>query len=218
VDADQRSRANPFGMDEECTNCPALCEARERVLHGYGDVGADFLFVAERPSRGAERAGVPLAGEDDAPLRAALADLGFYGVGGDDGGGDPAAADDDPELVDAYLTHLTRCRHPDRGPTDEEVRECEPFLNAEVRMVNPEILVPVGERALRELGAEYTTTPAEEFALPEHHATRIRGRGFELFPTVAPERLDDERRATFVDAFRDLLASDYRQTKGRRRR
>jgi len=231
VDADQRSRANPFGMDEACENCPALCETRERVVHGYGDVGADFLFVAERPSPGAEQAGVPLAGDADAPLRGALAELGFYGVdgpegdggvsGADDGsGGDQKAvtADDGPELIDAYLTHLTRCRHPDRDPTDEEVRECEPFLNAEVRMVNPEILVPVGERALRELGAEYTTTPAREFALPADHATRIRGRGFELFPTVAPERLDDERRAAFVDAFRDLLASDYRQTKGRRRR
>jgi len=226
VDADQRSRANPFGMDEECTNCPALCDARERVVHGLGDVGAEFLFVAEAPSSGAERTGVPLAGDPDTPLRTALAELGFYGLDPDGGEAadavagptDPLDGEGDPELVNAYLTHLTRCRHPGRRATDEEVRECEPFLNAEVRMVNPEILVPVGERPLRELGAEYTTTPAEEFDLAQHHATRLRGRGFELFPTHAPEDLDAERRATFLEAFRDLLASDYRQTKGRRRR
>ncbi|MFC6769593.1 uracil-DNA glycosylase, partial [Natrinema soli] len=59
MDANQRSRANPYGMDEECRNCPALCETRTQVVHGYGDVGADFLFVGERPTAHADEAGVP---------------------------------------------------------------------------------------------------------------------------------------------------------------
>ncbi len=46
---------------------PALCETRTQVVHGYGDVGADFLFVGERPSAAADDVGVPLvanAGDD----------------------------------------------------------------------------------------------------------------------------------------------------------
>jgi uracil-DNA glycosylase family 4 len=209
VDANQETRSNPFGMDEDCRNCPALCETRERVLHGYGAVDADFLFVGEAPSADAEAAGVPFAGDaGGGRVRAILEDLGLW-AGEDEEG---------PVLVNAFLTHLTRCRDPDRAPTDEEVRNCEPFLNAEVRMINPEILVPVGERAMTEIATEYTTTPAEQFDLREAHATRVRGRGFELMPMLGPAAMDDDDAREYVEAFTDLMATDYRQTKGRRSR
>jgi uracil-DNA glycosylase family 4 len=208
MDANQESRANPFAMDEDCQNCPALCETRERVVHGYGDVGADFLFVGEAPDRGAESTGVPFAGEEQAPVREVLQALGLWAGEDEDG----------PVVVNTYLTYLTRCRDPDRPPTDEEVHNCEPYLNAELRMINPEILVPVGERALRELAAEYTTSPPEEFDPHEAHATTVRGRGFELVPMRGPDALDDAAAEAYVDQFTDLMASDYRQTKGRRSR
>lgn len=206
MDANQQSRRNPFGMDEECPNCPALAESREQVVHGYGDVGADFLFVGEMPGAEADASGVPFAGQDR--FLQILAALGLL-----DG-----ETDEGPAVENAFLTSLTRCRHPDRGPTDEEVATCEPFLNAEVRMINPEILVPVGQAALRELGAEHTTTPADEFDVETDHATTIRGRGFELVPMVDPEAMTDEQADAFVEHFLDLMDSDYRQTKGRRGR
>ncbi|PSP81537.1 uracil-DNA glycosylase [Halobacteriales archaeon QS_1_68_20] len=205
MDANQESRRNPFGMDEECPNCPVLEESREQVVHGYGDVGADFMFVGEIPGPTADREGVPFAGSDR--LFDILADLGL--VDGEDGEG--------PAVENVFLTGLTRCHHPGRGPTDDEIRNCEPFLNAEVRMINPEILVPVGQRALRELGKEHTTTPAEEFD-DDDHATTIRGRGFELVPMVDPAEMTDDQATEFVGHFRDLMDSDYRQTKGRRGR
>lgn len=218
VDANQESRANPFGMDEECRNCPALCGTRERVVHGYGDVGADFLFVGEAPDPGAEAAGAPFAGggadggdgDEDGEwrVRDVLSELGLWAGEGEEG----------PVLVNTYLTYLARCRDPERPPTDEEVANCEPYLNAEIRMINPEILVPVGERALRELAAEYTTTPPGEFDLREVHATTVRGRGFELVPMLDPGRMDDADVDAFVEGFTEVMASDYRQTKGRRGR
>ncbi|EMA44430.1 uracil-DNA glycosylase family protein, partial [Halobiforma nitratireducens] len=113
---------------------------------------------------------------------------------------------------------LTRCRDPDRVPTDEEIGNCEPYLNAEIRSINPEVLIPVGERALAELGTEYTTTPAEELSLPEAHATTIRGRGFALVPMLEPRQQTDEQTQAWLEHFAALMASDYRQTKGRRER
>ncbi len=210
MDAEQDVLANPFGMDEACRNCPELCETRERVVHGYGDVGADFVFVAESPSAAAEDAGVPLVG-DDAGER-------FQHVLGAVGLNNSLPSSTEPELDDAYVTHLARCRDPERPPTDGEVERCEPYLNAEIRMINPEVIVPVGERALRELGREYTTTPAADLDVRERHATTVRGRGFELFPMIHPAEQTDDETEMFIDAFLDLKASDYRQTKGRRGR
>ncbi|MEF8773757.1 MAG: uracil-DNA glycosylase [Halobacteriales archaeon] len=207
MDPNQETRRNPFGMDEACENCDALQETRESVVHGYGDAGADVLFVAERPTEGADETGVPFGGGDHV-FYDLLDELGLVDGESDEG----------PAVENAFVTHLTRCRHPDRPPTDEEVRNCDPFLNAELRMINPEILVPVGDRVLAALAAEHTTDPADSFAVADDHATTIRGRGFSLVPMLAPAEMNDSERETFRSHFEELLSSDYRQTKGRRGR
>jgi uracil-DNA glycosylase family 4 len=198
-------------MDEDCANCPALCDSRSTVLHGYGDVTAEFLFVGEAPSEGADRTGVPFTGDEAGErLQTILSDLGFSAS-------DPTAAE--PDLRNAYLTYLTRCRHPARGPTDEEVANCEPYLTADVRMINPEIIVPIGQRPLEALAFEYTTRAASSFDAAEEHATTIRGRGFELIPMVGLADQTDDQTAAFVDHVTEsVFGRDYRQTKGRRSR
>ena len=204
----QDSPDNPFGMDEDCRNCSDLCDARTNVVHGYGDVAADFLFVGGRPGPGADRTGVPFTGDDAGRrLQRILGDLGFSNSRPDA---------DRPELDDAYLTYLTRCRHPDRGPTAEEVATCDPYLTADVRMINPEIIVPIGALALRELAVEHTTTDADTLDVDEAHATTIRGRGFELVPMRDLAEQTDAETAAFVEhVAASVLGRDYRQTKGR---
>lgn len=207
---------NPYGMDPDCQNCPALATERERIVHGYGDVAAEFLIVGYAPSAAAEAAGIPFA---DGPVFELLAALGLCTLPDDDADG--AVTDgDDPASVpipeNAYLTYLTRCRHPDRGPTDAERTNCEPFLNAELRTINPEIIVPVGQPALRALATEYTTRAPEEFDIERDHATSIRGRGFELVPLRSAPT--EAQTTAFLDRMRDLMDGDYRQTKGRRER
>jgi len=54
--------------------------------------------------------------------------------------------------------------------------------------------------------------------LPDDHATRIRGRGFELVPMIDPREQTDEQTQAWLEAFAELMASDYRQTKGRQGR
>jgi uracil-DNA glycosylase family 4 len=211
MDANQDQLSNPFGMDESCPNCPELVETREQVVHGYGDVGAEFIFVGEMPSGdGADRTGVPFTGDEAGRrLLSILADLGFC---------DSDSTDDEPDVENVYLTYLTRCHHPERPPSDEEIRNCEPYLNAEIRMINPEIIVPVGQRALGEITTEYTTKPAESFDVTDDHGTEIRGRGFEIVPMIDPADQTDDDREAFVERFSNLLGRDYRQTKGRRGR
>lgn len=200
MDARQDRLANPLGMDENCRQCPALCETRERIVHGYGPVDADVVVVGEMPGAGADASGIPF---DGTPVLDALARIGLW----DDDAGEPE---------DCYLTYLTRCRHPERGPTDAEIRDCDPFLSADVRMVNPELLVPVGDRPLRALAADHTTRDPESLDPAALHATTVRGRGFDLLPLV-PDAGDDAL-GTFVEHARAELGRDYRQTKGRRGR
>jgi uracil-DNA glycosylase family 4 len=211
VDANQTEFENPFAMDADCENCEGLCGARDRVVHGYGDVGAEFLVVGTAPTAAAERNGVPFTGAGGGErVQSIFADLGFVRSAPD------AAA---PDVQNVFFTNLTRCRHPEREPTDREVDTCEPFLNAEIRMINPQIIVPVGERPLRELAVEYTTRRPDSFDVDADHATTIRGRGFELVPMREPSEMTDDEADAFREHMREnVLSRDYRQTKGRRSR
>ena len=207
---DQQSRSNPFGMDEECRNCPALCESRTQIAHGYGDVASDFLVVGERPTPAADHSGVPFAdGDEHSALQRLLGRLGLCDLTSD-----PS----EPALANVYLTYLTRCRHPERAPTDDEIDTCEPYLDAEIRMINPELLVPVGQRALERLGEAYTTLEPAALDVRERHAETVRGRGFELVPMIDPEVATTAEVDEWVEHFASVMASDYRQTKGRRSR
>jgi uracil-DNA glycosylase family 4 len=211
VDANQEQLENPFGMDADCTNCPNLCETREHVVHGYGDVGGEFLFIAERPHAGADATGIPFTG--DAPgerLQWILAELGFVRS-------EPDAAK--PDMQNAFCTYLTRCRHPERPPTETEIDTCEPFLNAEIRMMNPQIIVPIGQRVIESLAMEYTTSKPADFDIEEIHATTVRGRGFELVPMLELDRQTDADSEAFIEhVTENVFSRDYRQTKGRRSR
>ncbi|WP_101298158.1 uracil-DNA glycosylase [Halegenticoccus soli] len=211
MDAHQDTLKNPFSMDETCANCPALRETRSNVVHGYGDVGAEFLFIGEMPGRGADESGIPFVGDEAGRrLQYILGELGLSRT-------PPDAAE--PDLQNVFVTYLTRCRHPERAPTDEEIANCEPYLNAEIRMINPEIIVPIGQRALEALAVEYTTRRPDSFDADEEHATTIRGRGFELVPMVELDRQTDELTEAFVEHVKtEVFGRDYRQTKGRRGR
>ena len=129
-----------------------------------------------------------------------------------------APTSEEPAVEIAFLTYLARCHHPDRAPTDEEVTNCEPYLNGELRMINPEIIVPVGQRPLAELALEYTTRNPGELDVAEVHATTVRGRGFEIVPMLPPTEQSPEDTEAFVEHVSELMGRDYRQTKGRRER
>jgi uracil-DNA glycosylase len=86
-------------------------------------------------------------------------------------------------------------------------------------MINPEILVPIGQRTLESLAIDYTTRAPDSFDVREEHATTIRGRGFELVPMLDLDEQTEADTEAFVDhMLESVFARDYRQTKGRRGR
>ncbi|WP_135667704.1 uracil-DNA glycosylase [Halorhabdus rudnickae] len=210
MSADGPDPRNPYDMDEACRNCPALVETREQVVHGYGDVAADVVVLGTEPTAGADRTGVPFTGDETGEaIQELLGGLGFS---------ESAPESAEPALENVYLTYVTRCRHPDREATDEERRSCEGYRTAELRMINPELIVAVGQGALDALAFEYTTRSVEDLDVTAEHATTIRGRGFEILPTLPPNVATDDQWRAFREHFASELDRDYRQTKGQRRK
>ncbi|WP_232703010.1 uracil-DNA glycosylase [Halobacterium wangiae] len=110
-----------------CTKCEELVESRSQIVNGAGPADADVLFVGEGPGANEDEQGAPFVGRSGSVLDAALADAGL-------------------ERADVRITNCVRCRPPEnRDPTKEELNNCRPYLEREVELVAPEVLVTLGK-------------------------------------------------------------------------
>ena len=178
--------SNPFDMRPPC----------ESFVAGYGDANADFHVVGDHPGvHGGTDSGIPFtespAGER---LREALRAGGVL----DD--------EDGPEGV--FFSYLYACVA-DGDPNEDEYRDLEPFFDAELRAITAHVLLPVGERATRHVLANYTAIPPGDVTLSEVHGAELHGSGWLVVPCLDPAGWSDEQEAAYVDALRDLLATDY---------
>lgn len=148
-----------------CARCPALVSARTQVVFGTGAPDAALMFVGEAPGIAEDREGDPLAGAPGDLLDDLLAGIGL-------------ARD-----AVAVIT-LVRCRPPDnRTPLAAELNSCQEHLHAQVALVQPVVLCPLGNFATRVLRGEAT------------RITKVRGtaevrtvgtRAVRLYPLVHP--------------------------------
>ena len=179
--------SNPFDMRPPCDD----------FVPGYGDANADFHVVGDHPGvHGGAESGVPftdsLGGER---LREALRAAGVL-------------TDDDADGV--FFSYLHACV-PDGDPTEDDYRDLEPFFDAELRAITAHVLLPVGERATRHVLANYTAIAPDDVTLSEVHATELHGSGWLVVPCLDPAGWSDDQAAAYVDALRDLLATDYQR-------
>ncbi len=196
--------SNPFGMRPPC---PHPCEGGDgrRAVFGYGDANADFHVIGEHSGvHGGAATGVPFtdhpAGERVLDV---LAETGF--------------------LVDRDGANLTLencycsyrylcCVPPGETPTPAQYREFERFLDAELRAISADVLVPVGEGATRHVIETYTAQAHRlADAMGDLHGRQVRGRGFLVLPMRDPAEWDDGDDEAMVEAVEGLLATDYHQ-------
>jgi len=119
------------GMDgvevERCTHCEALVDSRSQIVNGDGPTDADVVFVGEAPGANEDADGVPFVGRSGDVLDDALRDAGLA-------------------REDVRITNCVRCRPPDnRDPTSEELANCRPYLDRELELVDPEVVVTLGK-------------------------------------------------------------------------
>jgi len=110
-----------------CERCPALVESRSRIVNGVGPDDAALLFVGEAPGANEDAEGEPFVGRSGTVLDDALRDAGLA-------------------RADVRITNCVRCRPPEnRDPHVEELDNCAGFLEREVEVVDPDLLVTLGK-------------------------------------------------------------------------
>ncbi len=148
-----------------CTRCP-LSDGRTTVVFGTGDPDADLMLVGEGPGAEEDRQGLPFVGRSGKLLDELLAQ---------EVGLDRSAV---------YIANVVKCRPPDnRDPQPEEIAACRPYLQRQVELVAPRVLVTLGNFATKVL------------LDTKEGITRLRGRryawgdGVVLVPTYHPAAL-----------------------------
>lgn len=149
-----------------CRKCPRLVEWREEVARtkrkayidweywgkpvpGFGDPEARVLVVGLAPgAHGSNRTGRNFTGDASGNfLYPALHKAGFANQP------DATSRDDGLKLTDMYITACGRCAPPKNKPTAEELNNCQPYLEREIELLKPKVIVALGriafERVLR---------------------------------------------------------------------
>jgi uracil-DNA glycosylase family 4 len=149
-----------------CRKCPRLVEWRDEVARtkrkaymdweywgkpvpGFGDLKAQVLVVGLAPgAHGSNRTGRNFTGDASGKfLYPALYRAGFANQP------DVTSRDDGLELANMYITACGRCAPPKNRPTAKELNNCQPYLEREIELLQPKVIVALGriayERILR---------------------------------------------------------------------
>ena len=165
----------------DCTRCP-LSGGRTTVVFGTGDPGADLMFVGEGPGAEEDRQGLPFVGRSGKLLDELLVqEVGL-----------PRSA--------VYIANVVKCRPPEnRDPEPEEIAACRPYLQRQVELVAPRVLVTLGNFATKLL------------LDTKDGITKLRGRryawgdGVVLVPTYHPAALLRGGSERVAEARADLV-------------
>jgi uracil-DNA glycosylase family 4 len=116
-----------------CERC-RLCEKRTNTVFGVGDRNADWMLIGEAPGENEDRLGEPFVGQAGKLLDNMLRSL-------------TLARDDN-----VYIANVIKCRPPgNRNPEADEVARCEPYLQRQVALVKPKLIIALGRFAAQSL-------------------------------------------------------------------
>lgn len=111
-----------------CQRC-VLSQTRRNIVFGVGSACADIMFVGEAPGADEDRRGEPFVGRAGQKLDRWIEALGL-------------------RREQVYIANVLKCRPPkNRDPKPEEVEKCSPFLKAQIRAIQPKVLVALGRHA-----------------------------------------------------------------------
>ena len=114
-----------------CTRC-ALHQGRTNVVFGVGDPSADLMFVGEGPGQQEDIEGKPFVGRSGRFLdRLVLEEMGLT-------------------RAQCYIANVVKCRPPgNRDPLPDEIEACGPYLAAQLRLIDPKVIVTLGNFATK---------------------------------------------------------------------
>ena len=138
-------------LRESCLNCRrcALHETRTNVAFGVGPEDARIMFIGEGPGENEDLQGEPFVGRAGRLLDDMLELIGL-------------------DRTKVYIANMVKCRPPrNRDPLPIEQEACGPWLERQIELINPRIIVCLGRIA------------AMHFIKPDFKITREHGQWFE---------------------------------------
>ena len=116
-----------------CTRC-GLCEGRAHAVPGVGDRKARWLFVGEGPGRNEDQQGEPFVGPAGKLLDNMMRALGLA------------------RGANTYIANIVKCRPVgadgrDRPPASDEVAACMPYLERQIALIRPDVMIALGKTA-----------------------------------------------------------------------
>ena len=117
---------------EGCTRC-RLAQGRQKIVFGSGNPEADLMFIGEGPGAEEDRQGLPFVGAAGELLTKIIQALQM-------------------QRDDVYIANVVKCRPPgNRDPQPDEVAACRGFLERQIELVNPRVIVILGKVAAQTL-------------------------------------------------------------------
>lgn len=148
-----------------CRACP-LCQHRRQVVPGMGDRQASWLFVGEGPGAEEDASGLPFVGQAGRLLDNMLAAIRLR------------------RGEKVYIANAVKCRPPgNRTPEPSEISACFPFLERQIRLIQPSLIVLLGRSAVHALLRE------ERASLASLRGKRFEYQGIPVVVTYHPAYL-----------------------------
>ncbi len=167
------SRAARLALLEEralgCSACK-LAAGRKNVVFGSGSAEADLMFIGEGPGAHEDRQGLPFVGPAGELLTKIIGAIGL-------------------SREEVYIANMVKCRPPNnRDPEPDELTACRSFLEEQIALVEPKIIVALGrvaaqalletDRALGKMRGEWFMVQGVETRVTYHPAALLRNASF----------------------------------------
>ena len=131
-------------LEENLTNLPLVTKVTD-IVHGEGDTRAEVMFIGEAPGYHEYVQRRPFVGRSGQLLRKTLTEVGLS-----------------PEQV--FISNIVKARPPDnRDPLPEEIEAFRPFLNREIELIDPQLIVTLGRFSMAKF-------------LPDARVSQVHGR------------------------------------------
>lgn len=119
-----------------CRKC-TLGSIRTHAVVGCGSLDAEAMFIGEAPGYHEDQQGTPFVGRAGAILNRLLDHINL-------------------RKDDVYIANILKCRPPEnRNPQTDEVQKCTPYLNTQIEIIQPRILIPLGNFSYQYLFSIY---------------------------------------------------------------
>jgi len=144
---------------DRCSKC-RLYKGRTKPVPGAGSYTAKIVFVGEAPGYNEDKQGLPFVGRAGQLLSQLLAENGIT-------------------RDQIWIGNILKCRPPDnRDPLVDEIRACEPYLEKQLELIDPEIIVPLGRFAMNHFIKQGT--------ISENHGKVFKIEGRLILPLYHP--------------------------------